>query len=165
LGGGGESKYLKLNLGCGPDIRLGYLNVDWKAKADQKVNLSEFPWPWDSDSADEVLMIGVLEHLPDTLGTLNEIRRTLRTGGKFIGSVPFCFSESAFIEPDHCRYFHPRSFYRLAEIFSFQVDYARLAVLSEKPLYRLRNLIPFRCILRHFLENMYDNIEFSMTKI
>jgi hypothetical protein len=27
-----DSRPLRLNIGCGPDVRAGYLNIDWRAR-------------------------------------------------------------------------------------------------------------------------------------
>ena len=81
---------MKLNLGCGPDIRPGYINVDGsynlllKPSAEIVVHdLNQFPWPFPDNCADEILMWHVLEHLPDTFKVVTEVKRILKKGGKF----------------------------------------------------------------------------------
>ena len=46
--------------------------------------------PYENNSFDTVVMTEVLEHLSDEVirNTLKEVHRVLRTGGKFIGTVP-----------------------------------------------------------------------------
>ncbi len=68
---------MKLNLGCGNDVRNGYINCD-NGSSNQllanakilKVDLLEFPWPFESNSADEILMNHVLEHMPDAYAVM-----------------------------------------------------------------------------------------------
>lgn len=87
---------MKLNLGCGKDLRRGYLNVDFfdlpelPSQAFQKVDLSTFPWPWKDSSVDEVLMIDFLEHFPyaQTEVILRESNRVLKKGGLVDIQVP-----------------------------------------------------------------------------
>jgi predicted SAM-dependent methyltransferase len=91
---------IRLNLGCGPDLRDGYTNVDFRAPEQlgpgayvhhfQQVDLSSFPWPWEDDSVDEVMMLDFLEHFPRhrTQGILQECRRILRKGGVLVVQVP-----------------------------------------------------------------------------
>ncbi len=74
----------KLNLGCGFDLRSGYLNVDFKSfhKPDLIAdirNLSMLP----SDTYEEILAQDCLEHLPrsDTKPALKEWYRLLKKGG------------------------------------------------------------------------------------
>lgn len=55
-----------------------------------EVNLNE-PLPFDSESVDVVIMAEVLEHLPYPRFVLGEVKRVLRTGGQFIGSVPLAY--------------------------------------------------------------------------
>jgi len=151
---------LRLNLGCGPRRLPGYVNVD---REDH--DLRQFPWPWPDGSASEVLMEHVLEHLPDTLATAEEVLRVLEPGGRWAGAVPYAFSESAVNEPDHVRYLTDTSVRRIAEMVGFEVVSVRLATFDDvSRLYRLRSLIPFRGLLRHMLINMYDEVRFELRK-
>ena len=82
---------MKLNLGCGPDDKSGYINVDFfDERADEKVDLSKFPWPWQNDSIDEILMLDFLEHFPvkETPKFLEESWRILKMEGRIIIQVP-----------------------------------------------------------------------------
>lgn len=83
---------MRLNLGCGNDIRPDYLNVDFRQTHPSvvQVDLSKFPWPFDDGSADEILMLDFLEHFPyrDTERILLECYRVLRQGGELVVQVP-----------------------------------------------------------------------------
>lgn len=83
---------MRLNLGCGNDIREGYVNVDFRAThpAVREVDLSVFPWPFDDESADEILMLDFLEHFPRAASAkiLLECRRILTHSGRVIIQVP-----------------------------------------------------------------------------
>lgn len=89
---------MKLNLGCGPDLRPGYLNVDFTKPAcamrtDAEfvfLDLATFPWPWDDGSSDEILMLDFLEHFSyrDTQKILGECHRVLCLAGKLVVQVP-----------------------------------------------------------------------------
>jgi predicted SAM-dependent methyltransferase len=84
---------VKLNIGCGRDYREGYVNVDLYdsgIRVDRSVDISKVPWPWPDGSADEILMLDVLEHIEHGLTryVLLEAWRTLRTNGELIVQVP-----------------------------------------------------------------------------
>jgi len=80
----------KLNLGCGNNTINGYINVDLRDPCDLKIDLSQFPWPWESNSVDEILMFDFLEHfsyrVTDTM--LQEVWRVLKVGAHVDVQVP-----------------------------------------------------------------------------
>lgn len=83
---------MRLNLGCGNDIRDGYVNVDFRQTHPtvMVVDLSKIPWPFPDQSADEILMLDFLEHFPytQTPRILLECYRVLKTDGDLIIQVP-----------------------------------------------------------------------------
>ncbi len=83
---------MRLNLGCGDDVREGYENVDFRRTHPSvvEVDLSYLPWPWRDGSADEVMMLDFIEHFPMNMTgpILAECRRVLRTGGILVIQVP-----------------------------------------------------------------------------
>lgn len=167
---------LKLHLGCGCDLRDGYVNIDWnkfpveksKYTPDINMNLCEFPWKKiPKGCAEEVLMIHVLEHLLPTNDVIQEISRVLSSGGVFKGVVPYGFSLNAFVEPDHVRFFEPWSFNRLAEIHGFEVKSIELKRINLNFKSKLRNFLFPEIIakpLSYFIRNMYDEIHFVLVK-
>jgi|TARA_B110000259_G_C13901358_1_gene357021 ubiquinone/menaquinone biosynthesis C-methylase UbiE len=66
---------MKLNLGCGNKILDGYLNVDKfdYYNVDKVHDLEKFPYPFDNDTVDEILLSHVLEHIGQDPNTFNEI--------------------------------------------------------------------------------------------
>lgn len=80
---------MKLNLGCG-DIRLdGWQNVDAAGSvADMLCDLNQTPWPWKSDSVDEILMSHCLEHLDNPVSAIHEMARILKPRGRLEVRVP-----------------------------------------------------------------------------
>lgn len=168
---------MKLNLGCASDYREGYINVEKQTafgKRDMTIDLDILPWPFKNESVDEVLMRDTLEHLTFPDKQIREVRRILKPGGRFWGQVPYAFSDGAMQALEHRWMFTEKSFDFLcqgrpgAEYLgkpSFIAEYIRLATVNNTPKTRLRNLIPFRSFLRHWLRNMYDEVEFSLVKI
>lgn len=100
---------MKLNLGCGSHRLSGFVNVDKFAAArpDQVVDLERLPWPFATDSADEVVLRHVLEHLgrdTDTfLGILRELWRVCAPDAMVRITVPHPRHQDFLQDPTHVR--------------------------------------------------------------
>ncbi len=83
---------IKLNLGSNKKKIDGYTNVDALKLENVDIvhNLIDFPYPFESDSVDEILMVEVLEHISwrKTEEVLRECYRILKVGGKLHIQVP-----------------------------------------------------------------------------
>jgi len=83
---------VKLNLGCGTDIKQGFLNVDNRelAGVGKVVDLSKLPWPWENGSVEHLLMLDFLEHFPyrQTNAILNECWRIMKMDAILEVQVP-----------------------------------------------------------------------------
>lgn len=93
----------RANLGCGPDYREGWHNVDVRAGvgADEVVDLDAHPWPWPDDAFRHVLMDNVIEHLDDRVAALHELARIVEPGGTATLRFPHWNSPGAWTCPDH----------------------------------------------------------------
>src|SRR5262245_46645576 len=104
----------KIELGCGRTPTPGYIHHDRKKHAphvDVVHDLDVLPWPWESESCDEILGLDVFEHLhrmPEEW--LRECQRILRPGGLLLLRVPAFGSPWHVIDPTHVRGFHPLNF-------------------------------------------------------
>jgi len=93
---------INLNLGCGLDIREGWINHDI-VKHNKHVNkiwdLNNTPWPWGENTIDTIDAISVFEHLKLTLiETLNECWRILKPTGYL--HIKYPLNISVFIRED-----------------------------------------------------------------
>jgi predicted SAM-dependent methyltransferase len=87
---------MKLNFGSN-NVRVdGYTNVDGLALENVDVvhDFTTYPYPFETDSIDDILMIEVLEHISfrQTHNVLSELRRILKPGGRLYIQVPDCGS-------------------------------------------------------------------------
>lgn len=107
-----------LNLGCGRDKILGYLNVDAYGDPDFVWDLNQYPYPWKDNSIDGIEMCHVLEHLDDWWASFNECARILKPGGTLHIRVPDESSRTALSYRDH---------YHIFSLFSFHGIQGRVA--------------------------------------
>ncbi len=102
---------MKLNLGCGNDIREGYLNIDVVDYGGNQIHdLNEYPYPFEDNTFDEVLASHILEHLNNFHDNISELYRILKPGGLLIVYAPFFLNTKYFGEPDHKIPFSIRTF-------------------------------------------------------
>jgi len=165
---------LRVNLGCGRRYLDGYVNCDVVStvRCDRRFDLNCTPYPFEADSVDDVLADNVLEHLDDVVRTMEEIHRILKPGGTATILLPYAKSDWAFQDPTHKHFFTERSmdYFAVDDAYNFYTEarfivrQARLVANHHTPRLRLRNLLPFRPILRYFLFNMYDGLHFELQK-
>lgn len=100
---------MKLNLGCGSFRIDGFINVDkHKSKAtDLEFDLETFPWPWHDNSAKEVVLNHVLEHLGASaemyLNVIKELWRICANGAVIHIAVPHPRHDHFLCDPTHVR--------------------------------------------------------------
>ncbi len=101
----------KLNLGCGTDIRSGWINLDQADLdgVDVVHSITDFPLPFESDSLSEIVCQDVLEHVDYPL-VLKELHRILEPGGTISIRVPHYSSFRNYSDPTHIRKFSLRTF-------------------------------------------------------
>ncbi len=79
----------RVNIGCGRNLRAGFLNVDVNPVAGALYGDLDGRLPFADDSADFVACHHVLEHIKDPDHGLMEIARILRPGGVVEIRVPY----------------------------------------------------------------------------
>ena len=86
-----SKKKIILNLGCNGSRLPGSIGVDViprEGTVDVVHDLNTRPYPFSTDYADEIHMYHVLEHLDDSIKTIEEIHRILKPGGVLYLRVP-----------------------------------------------------------------------------
>jgi hypothetical protein len=98
---------LQLNLGCGQDLRPGFVNVDKFGEPDVRLDLEQFPWVWTDNSVATILMSHVLEHLGQTsevyLQIWQEIYRICQPNATILVYVPHPRHDNFLSDPTHVR--------------------------------------------------------------
>jgi len=86
-----EIKMLKLNLGCGKNIRPDYDNIDISSTDSRVIKMNILNLArYDDESVDEIYLSQVIEHLnnKELRPALKEWNRVLKSNGKIIITTP-----------------------------------------------------------------------------
>ncbi len=149
----------RLNLGCGQDIRKGYVNLDFikQPGVDVVQDLDKTPWKFKDNTFDEVFASHVLEHVDDLTKTMKELHRICKKGARIVIRVPHFSCGVSYRDPSHKRVFsyftfeyysNPKDYYKRKESNMFRIrkrklNFTRLAFTSLNYLFNpLINLNP-----------------------
>lgn len=97
---------MRLNLGCGRDIREGWINIDGVPApgVDHVINFDGKPvLPFGDDSVTRSEGTHVIEHLRDPLPFMEELWRVTRPGGTAVFHCPYGSTDDADEDPTHVR--------------------------------------------------------------
>jgi|SRR5215469_13806335 len=100
---------LRLNLGCGYKRQEGWIGVDSAdaVKPDILWDLEKTPWPFSTETVDEIAMIHSLEHMGRETETFTaicqEAYRILKVGGLWLVVFPDVYNDNFWGDPTHCR--------------------------------------------------------------
>lgn len=123
----GDPPY-RLNVGCGRNIKAGWINLDTRALPDVDIvcdleNLRHQPIDLPDDSVGQFLLSHVIEHVRDSLGLMQELWRLARPDAIAVVRVPHGGSDDAWEDQTHLRAYFPRSFGFFAQPFYWKADY------------------------------------------
>ncbi len=162
----------KVNLGCGADIKEGWINIDIAelTGVDISMNIETERIPLEDQSVEYVLTSHVLEHIRDLGFVLREVSRILKPGGEFYVIVPAFSSSGAFQDPTHVRFFTDITFryisgdtfdyyygdlrFKLRTIKKKRTDYYKQLYRYLRPVVGLIGKKRFNNYVDHFLLNM-----------
>lgn len=117
---------LRLNLGCGRDIREGWVNIDC-APAPGVDHVTDFDskpvLPFDDDSVTRSEGSHVIEHLRDPLPFMEELWRVTRPGGRAVFRCPYGSTDDADEDPTHMRRMFSGSWGYFGQPHYWRADY------------------------------------------
>lgn len=151
---------MRLNLGCGKDIKKGYINLDIIKLNDIDVihDLDKFPYPFEDNTFDEILCKNILNHLNDLIKVMEELHRIAKPNAIIKIDVSFFSSADFFTDITHKHSFTTRSFQYFEE--KNPLNYyskARFKVIKSKIIFHRLNkfLEPFVNLSTKF-KNLYE---------
>ena len=131
-------KSLKLNIGCGKDIKPGFVNIDIVnlPGVDKVVNLDKYPWPFKDNTFEYIYCASVLEHVENVVKFLEEVSRISKDNSIVDIRVPHFSSMGAYKDPTHKHFFTYYSFdyFTKKENYNFYSD-IRFKILKRKIIY------------------------------
>lgn len=139
---------MKFNLGCGNNIKKGYINLDKR-----QLDLNKYPYPIDDESADEIYLSHVLEHLEDMYKCIEECYRILKKDGKLIIKVPTINRSIA----------HKRESFDYSSFWCMDIN-NRLSNLQEKRLFKIKIKGKRRSLKYWFWRKFIDFMKFFYTE-
>lgn len=96
---------LKIDFGCGPNKKEGFIGVDNIAfpNVDIVLDAAKGNWPWPDNSVEEAHASHFMEHLTadERIVFLNELYRVMKVDGKFTMITPHWNSCRAYGDPTH----------------------------------------------------------------
>lgn len=106
----------KLNLGCGTDIKQGWINLDSADLPGIDVihNIEISPLPFEDNQFDEIRCDNILEHV-EYINVLKDIHRILEPKGILKIRVPHFTSRNNYVDPTHKKQFSISTFDFFAE--------------------------------------------------
>lgn len=164
-------KKVKLNLGCGHKVLKGFVNHDIEKNKGVDIvhDLNKFPYPWNDNEFEVILMSHVLEHVMYPEKTMSELYRILKKGGKLIIIFPHYTHPNVWLDLDHKRAMTEDTF----RVFYFKQPGAydpktpRFSKFSYKYVpTKYGKLLPYKSlrILRHFCNILILDVEVTLTK-
>lgn len=155
-------KIKKLNLGCGNDYKIGWVNVDCRenVKLDIKWNLEKFPYPFKDNTFDEVLLSHVLEHLNEPAKVLKEMARISKKNSIITVKVPHANSYAYLSDLQHKAKFTENTFTK-EHLEEYELEMLKLEKMEFLfPVNTWKKIIPFKKYLKIFFNGIYDDILF-----
>lgn len=117
---------MRLNLGCGRDIREGWVNIDCSPLpgVDHVVDFDGKPvLPFDDDAVSYSEGIHVIEHLRNPLPFMQELHRVTRPGGVAAFRCPYGSTDDADEDPTHVRRMFAGSWGYFGQPHYWRADY------------------------------------------
>jgi len=136
-----KNKSKKLHLGCGKNIKKGWVNLDLMALPGVDVvhNLNKFPYPFKDNQFEKIFSDNVLEHLEDLIKPLEELYRICKNKSTIEIIVPLAPTMHAFRDPTHKLFFTYRTFeyFQEGHVFNYYSK-SKFKIIERKIIFHNR---------------------------
>ena len=114
-----------LNVGPGLNKIEKTISIDISKSVNPDIvwDLNKNPWPIETSSIDTIIALNVIEHLDDTVKTIEELHRISKPNGTIYILCPHFSSASAFLDPTHKKFFSNRTFDYFIKDKEFHKDF------------------------------------------
>jgi ubiquinone/menaquinone biosynthesis C-methylase UbiE len=151
----------KLNLGCGGDIRAGWINLDSRAieGVDVVHDINILPLPFNDQSIDKILCQDVLEHV-EYVNLMKDLYRILKQLGEIHIRVPHFTSKNNYIDPTHKKMFSAFTFNFFTSSSYFDYSFStisKIKITFKKGLYFYNYLIEFLVNSSNVARRVYES--------
>ncbi|MBI5554086.1 MAG: methyltransferase domain-containing protein [Candidatus Diapherotrites archaeon] len=155
-----------LDLGCGKTKTPGAIGVDREKLPGVDIvhDLNTYPYPFKDNEFESLIARHCLSHLQDIRKTMEEIHRITQNGAEIKITVPYYTSKDYYSDWTHLHPFTEHSFKYFTEEFLYNY-YSRARFKVQKVQFNYSatgRWNPLRRILRHYLWNMVDSLEFTL---
>ncbi|MHC4617097.1 MAG: class I SAM-dependent methyltransferase [Planctomycetota bacterium] len=159
-----------LDLGCGTakvDSAIG-VDIISLPGVDAIVDASRFPYPFSDNSFDEIYMLDIIEHLPNTVSVMEEIYRIARPSARVVIRVANWNHRYAVMDPTHVGFFTENSFDFFGERTGRSYySHARFSVERVDYIFdgRVARLLRSRYIMKllsNYLCNILQGLKFEL---
>ena len=144
----------KLNIGCGKNIKEGWINLDGLQLPGVDVVYDlEKSLPFEDNYFEEIEASHILEHINNLIDLMEELHRVCKNGAIINVTCPYFASVSAFSDITHKRFFTLKSFnYFLPDNYNNFITKSRFKVIKKKIKITRKNWlinIPIEFIVNH----------------
>ena len=159
-----------LDLACGFAKERGAIGVEKVPlkSVDVVADLTRYPYPFGDNIFDRIYLNDIIEHLPDTIKTMEEVYRMVKPNGRVLIRVVNWNSHYNAMDPTHVKTFHEnsfnffgtykdRSYYSRARFDVVKVEYGYNEL--AKRIFKSKRLMKF---LSHFLNNVLEDLHFEL---
>lgn len=161
-----EDGGMKLNLGCGKDIKEGCINADLAGLdgVDVVVDLDKYPWPWGDNTFDVIYCNRIIGYLGNYIKAMEEIWRIAKPDAKVYIKESYWSYKGAHA-PLTRTFFHE---YSIRTHFTDEGEFnyrtrARFMIVDVIYNYnRPWGRLPLKCLARNIFINVVRDIEIFM---